>query len=65
MSGFVRAKTPDPRPNMENGQFSRDDIVSQLAAQGLGEREAGWITIECVVKSLKILEHATFLYAII
>jgi len=45
MSGFVRANNPNSGPQYGRWSITRDDIVSQLAAQGLGEREAGWLTI--------------------
>ena len=45
MSGFVRAGNPDSGPKYGSWILTRDDIVSQLATQGLGEREAGWLTI--------------------
>lgn len=45
MSGFVRANNPNSGPQYGRWSITRDDIVGQLAAQGLGEREAGWLTI--------------------
>ena len=45
MSGFVRAGNPDSGPKFGRWILTREDIVSQLASQGLGEREAGWLTI--------------------
>jgi hypothetical protein len=45
MSGFVRAGNPDSGPKYGSWILTREDIVSQLASQGLGEREAGWLTI--------------------
>ena len=45
MSGFVRANKPDSGPKYGRWSLSRDEIVSQLALQGLGERESGWLTI--------------------
>ena len=45
MSGFVRAGNPDSGPKYGRWILTREDIVSQLASQGLGEREAGWLTI--------------------
>lgn len=45
MSGFVRSNIPDAGPKYGRWTLTRDDIVRQLAAQGLGEREAGWLTI--------------------
>ena len=45
MSGFVRENNPDSGPKFGRWSLSRDEIVSQLAAQGLGERESGWLTI--------------------
>ena len=45
MSGFVRANTPESGPKFGKWSISREEIVNQLASQGLGEREAGWLTI--------------------
>lgn len=45
MSGFVRAGNPDSGPKYGRWILTREDIVSQLASQGLVEREAGWLTI--------------------
>ena len=46
MSGFVRAGNPDSGPKYGRWTLTREDIVSQLATQGLGEREAGWLSIQ-------------------
>ena len=46
MSGFVRAGNPDAGPKYGRWTLTREDIVSQLATQGLGEREAGWLSIQ-------------------
>ena len=45
MSGFVRANNPDSGPKYGKWILSREEIVAQLAAQGLGPRESGWLTI--------------------
>ncbi|MDA8775458.1 hypothetical protein N9N13_06990 [Opitutales bacterium] len=45
MHGFLREGNPDSGPKLGEWDLSRDDIVNQIAAQGLGSREAGWITI--------------------
>ena len=45
MSGFVRANNPDSGPKYGRWTLTRDEIVNQLAAQGLDERESGWLTI--------------------
>ena len=45
MSGFVRAKNPDSGPKYGKWILSRNEIVEQLASQGLGPRESGWLTI--------------------
>ena len=45
MHGFVREGNPDKGPKYGEWELSRDDIVNQLTAQGLNNREAGWITI--------------------
>ena len=45
MSGFVREKKPDTGPKFGKWSLSRDEIVEQLASQGLGPREDGWLTI--------------------
>ena len=44
MGGFVRAKTPDNGPKLENGIFLGRNRL-QLSSQGLQPRQAGWITI--------------------
>lgn len=46
MSGFVRADTPDTGPKLGQWSLSRDEILTQLAAQGLGDKESGWLTIK-------------------
>ena len=45
MSGFVREKKPDTGPKFGKWSLSRDEIIEQLASQGLGPREDGWLTI--------------------
>ena len=45
MSGFVREKNPDTGSKFGKWSLSRDEIVEQLASQGLGPREDGWLTI--------------------
>ena len=45
MSGFVRANKPDSGPKYGKWSLSRDEIVSQLALQGLAPRQNGWLTI--------------------
>lgn len=45
MSGFVRANNPDSGPKYGKWMLSRNEIVEQLASQGLGPRESGWLTI--------------------
>ena len=45
MSGFVRANNPNSGPKYGKWILSRNEIVEQLASQGLGPRESGWLTI--------------------
>ena len=45
MHGFIRKGNPDKGPKLGEWRLSRDDIINQILAQGLSEREAGWITI--------------------
>jgi hypothetical protein len=45
MHGFLREGNPDNGPKYGEWDLSRDDIVNQIAAQGLSPRDAGWITI--------------------
>ena len=45
MHGFIREGNPDSGAKFGEWDLSRDDIVNQLAAQGLDNRQAGWITI--------------------
>lgn len=45
MSGFIREGNPSTGPKYGAWKLSRDDILNQLAAQSLTERESGWITI--------------------
>lgn len=45
MHGFIREGNPDSGAKFGEWDLSRDDIVNQNAAQGLNERDAGWITI--------------------
>lgn len=46
MSGFVRADNPDTGPKLGQWSISREDIVNQLALQGLTETDRGWITLQ-------------------
>ena len=45
MKGFIRVSNPDKGPKLGAWSLSRDEIVNQLASQGLPETEGGWITI--------------------
>ena len=45
MKGFVRENNPAKGPKLGEWSLSRDEIVNQLAAQGLPETQDGWITI--------------------
>lgn len=45
MHGFIREGNPDKGAKFGEWDLSRDDIVNQLSAQGINDREAGWITI--------------------
>ena len=45
MRGFVRESNPNTGTVFGEWELSRDEIVNQLAAQGLAENEPGWITI--------------------
>ena len=45
MSGFIREGNPSTGPKYGAWKLSRDDILNQLAAQSLTERDSGWITI--------------------
>ena len=45
MSGFIREGNPLTGPKYGAWKLSRDDILNQLAAQSLTERDSGWITI--------------------
>jgi len=45
MHGFIREGNPDTGAKFGEWDLSRDDIVNQLSAQGINNREAGWITI--------------------
>ena len=45
MHGFLREGNPNTGPKLGEWDLSRDDIVNQIAAQGLASRDAGWITI--------------------
>ena len=42
---IIREGNPDSGAKFGEWDLSRDDIVNQLAAQGLDNRQAGWITI--------------------
>ena len=46
MSGFVRADNPDSGPKYGEWSISREEIVNQLALQGLTETDRGWITVQ-------------------
>ena len=46
ISGFVRADNPDSGPKYGEWSLSRDEIVNQLALQGLTETDQGWITLQ-------------------
>ena len=46
MSGFVRADNPDSGPKLGEWSLSREEIVNQLALQGLTEIDQGWITLQ-------------------
>ena len=46
MSGFVRAENPDSGPKYGEWSLSREEIVNQLALQGLKDTDRGWITIQ-------------------
>ena len=46
MSGFVRANNPDSGPKFGEWSITRDEIVNQLAMQGLTETDRGWITLQ-------------------
>lgn len=45
MRGFVRESNPESGAKLGEWELSRDQIVNQLAAQGLAENESGWITL--------------------
>ena len=45
MSGFIREGNPSTGTKYGAWKLSRDDILNQLAAQSLTERDSGWITI--------------------
>jgi hypothetical protein len=46
MGGFVRADNPDTGPKYGEWSLTRDEIVNQLALQGLTETDQGWITLQ-------------------
>lgn len=46
MSGFIRANNPDTGPKYGEWSISRDEIIDQLAVQGLTEIDRGWITLQ-------------------
>jgi len=46
MSGFVRADNPDSGPKLGEWSLTREEIVNQLALQGLTETDRGWITLQ-------------------
>ena len=46
MSGFIRADNPDSGPKYGEWSISREEIVNQLAVQGLTETDRGWITLQ-------------------
>ena len=45
MHGFIREGNPSTGPKYGEWDLTRDDIVNQIANQGLSERDSGWITI--------------------
>jgi len=45
MSGFIRKGNPSTGAKYGAWKLSRDDILNQLSAQGLSERDSGWIMI--------------------
>ena len=45
MHGFIREGNPSTGPKYGEWDLTRDDIINQIANQGLSERDAGWITI--------------------
>ena len=45
MSGFIREGNPSTGIKYGAWKLTRDDILNQLAAQSLTERDSGWITI--------------------
>tara|TARA_B100002019_G_scaffold49696_1_gene42306 strand:+ start:4422 stop:5447 length:1026 start_codon:yes stop_codon:yes gene_type:complete len=46
MSGFVRADNPNTGPKLGEWSITRDEIINQLALQGLTETDRGWITLQ-------------------
>ena len=46
MSGFVRADNPDSGPKLGEWSLTREEIINQLALQGLTETDRGWITLQ-------------------
>lgn len=46
MSGFIRAGNPDSGPKFGEWSLTREEIVNQLALQGLTEIDSGWITLQ-------------------
>jgi hypothetical protein len=46
MSGFIRANNPDTGPKYGEWSITREEIVNQLAIQGLTEIDRGWITLQ-------------------
>ena len=46
ISGFIRADNPDTGPKFGEWSLTRDEIVNQLALQGLTETDRGWITLQ-------------------
>ena len=46
MSGFIRADNPNTGPKYGAWSISREEIVNQLALQGLTETDRGWITLQ-------------------
>lgn len=61
MSGFIRADTPDIGPKLGQWSLSRDEILTQLAAQGLGDKESGWLTIKMRGKIPQVVGTKYFL----
>ncbi len=61
MEGFIRESNPNSGPKFGEWDLSRDDIVNQIASQGLTERDPGWITIRMRGKIPQIAGKTYFL----